>query len=451
MERDIAVLSDNQAEAGVIATLLYHPDFILHSDYLKPGYFYNIENGCLYWALQELTKAGVENIDALNLTNMINSNVAVKRTIQNHNIVNLNEFISLASYAARGTLEEYKLLTNRVVELAFRRDLYRLSGKIGSECFDEEIKLDDLNVKVNSDISKLTERYLTSQEIVTFGEKVDELWGEIESRRTDNGYYGIPTIFPSLNDYVTYERGELFVLSARMKKGKSAFFQNTAIDMMKKNIPVCYIDTEMSSRAVLERIIANLTGLTVNKIRTGAYTHEDEQYVRKAIEWVKKKPFYHFYTPAPTKDETYSILKILKYKANLEVFIYDYIKCDAGDSGMNSNILGDLTSFLKNNCAGELDIAGIAGVQLSRENTVAGSDKIDRYCTARAVWEEKTPEEVARDGQECGNFKMSIEINRNGPSHEKDVEYVDAAFDQGRMRIKEAQQHKIIETPFDGK
>lgn len=442
MNKDISTLSDTQAEAGVIATLLYHPDFILHSDYLKPSYFYNQENGCLYWAMQELTKAGVDNIDALNLTNMINSNVAVKRTVENHNIRDLNEFISMASYAARGTLEEYKLLANRVVELAFRRDLHKIAGKIESECFDEKIELQDLNVKVNTEISKLTERYLTSQDIVTFGERIDDLWKEVESRRTSSGYYGIPTIFPSLNDYVTYEPGELVVLQARMKKGKSAFFLNTAISMMKNNIPVCYLDTEMSSRATLERLVSSLTGIEVNKVKTGNYGPEEADLIKKAIAWVKKKPFYHFYLPSPQKDEIYSILKILKYKVNLQFCIYDYIKCDAGDSATNSNILGDLTSFLKNNCAGELNIAMVAGVQLSRENMVAGSDKILRYCSTGIMWEEKTPEDIQRDGEEAGNFRAWVNINRNGPAHEEGEEWVDVMFDKARMRMKEAKPHK---------
>lgn len=450
MARDVSILSDNQAEAGVIATLLYHPEFILHSDFLKPGYFYKIENGCLYWALQELVKAGVENVDALNLGNMINTNVSVKRIIENHNINDLHEFISLASYAARGTLEEYKLLANRVVELAFRRDLYKVTGKIEGECFDENIKLQDLNVRINTEISKLTERYLTSQEIITFGERIDDLWHEIENRRTSSGYYGIPTIFPSLNDFVTYEPGELVVLQARMKKGKSAFFLNTAISMMKNNIPVCYLDTEMSSRATLERLVSNLTGIEVQRIKRGNYDQEEAALIQRAMTWVKSKPFYHFYLPSPQKDEIYSILKILKYKVNLQFCIYDYIKCDTGDSGTNSNILGDLTSFLKNNCAGELNIAIAAGVQLSRENMVAGSDKILRYCSTGIMWEEKTPEEILKDGEEAGNFRAWVNINRNGPSHEEGEEWVDVLFDKARMRMKEAKPHKNSTNPFGG-
>ena len=93
---DISSITDTQAEAGVIATLVYHPDFILHSDYLKPGYFYNVENGCIYWAISELYKVGIETIDALNISNMLNSNRAVKRKVEEFNLNDMQQFINMA-------------------------------------------------------------------------------------------------------------------------------------------------------------------------------------------------------------------------------------------------------------------------------------------------------------------------------------------------------------------
>lgn len=56
---DITELSDIQSESGVIGTLIYHPEFILHTDYLLPGYFYGVENGCIYVILDRTRCAGV--------------------------------------------------------------------------------------------------------------------------------------------------------------------------------------------------------------------------------------------------------------------------------------------------------------------------------------------------------------------------------------------------------
>ena len=41
---DIAELSDIQSESGIIGTLINHPEFIEHSDFLQPRYFFQMDN-----------------------------------------------------------------------------------------------------------------------------------------------------------------------------------------------------------------------------------------------------------------------------------------------------------------------------------------------------------------------------------------------------------------------
>ena len=159
------IICDTQAEAGVIATLICHPEFIFHSDYLKPRYFYNMDNACIYWAISELYKQGIDTIDAFNITNMFNSNAAVKKKISEYNLSDMQQYIAMSQYAARHTIEEYKLLVNNVVSASFKRELAKVSNEINSECFDPEMTLSKLNTLVNNKISKLTEKYLITDEI----------------------------------------------------------------------------------------------------------------------------------------------------------------------------------------------------------------------------------------------------------------------------------------------
>lgn len=179
LKKDTSLISDNQAEAGVIATLVHHPEFILHTDYLKPSYFYKVENGCIYWAISELYKNGVDNIDAMNITNMLNSNRAVKKQIESHNLTNMQEFIDMSQYACRDTLDEYKLLVKNVVTMSFKRDLNRVANEIQSMCFNEKADLSQVNQTVNKKINHLTEQYVTTNEVEVFGAKVDDLWKEV--------------------------------------------------------------------------------------------------------------------------------------------------------------------------------------------------------------------------------------------------------------------------------
>lgn len=447
MALDISMISDNQAEAGVIATLVYHPEFILHTDYLKPSYFYNVENGCVYWAIDQLYKNGVETIDALNITNMLNSNKGIKKKISEYNMENMQEFINMSQYACRHTIEEYKLLVNNVITMSFKRDLNKVAMEIQSYCFNTDVDLNKLNNLVNTKINKLTEQYITSNEIELFGVKIDDLWKEICDRKTDSGIYGIPSKFITINEYLTYEQGELILLKARMKRGKSAFMMNEAIHKIKNGVPTLYLDTEMQDRLFYERMLANLTGITVKEIKTGKYTFEQGNELQKVNDWLKKQPFVHIYLPTTTDEEIYAIHKILKYKMDLQFSIFDYIKGNAQSSSENSNILGARCDFLKNNIAGDLNIAMLSGVQLNRENNVADSDKLERYCSASLLWRDKTSEEIARDGGlEYGNYALTVDLNRLGEQMMQE-EYIDFSFDGNRMRIEEAKQHKNIE-PF---
>lgn len=444
---DISMISDNQAEAGVIATLVYHPEFILHTDYLKPSYFYNVENGCIYWAIQELYKNGVETIDALNITNMLNSNGAVKKKIEQYNLTDMQEFILMSQYACRHSIEEYKLLVNNVVTMSFKRDLNKISVEIQSKCFNSETNLGELNSIVNNKINKLTEQYISTNEINLFGNRVEDLWKEVCDRRTENGVYGIPSKFERVNDFFTYEPGELVLLKARMKRGKSAFFMNEAIHKIKNGVPTLFFDTEMQDRLFYERMLANLTGIEVKRIKTGRYSYDEDQILAKANEWIKKQPFVHIYVPQTTDEEIYATHKILKYKMGLEFSIFDYIKSNILSSSENYNALGARCDFLKNNVAGELNIAMLAGAQLNRSNQVADSDKLERYVSASMLWRDKTSEEIAADTLDCGNYALTVDLNRMGEQMDE-AEYIDFKFDGNRMRIEQAKQHKANTTPF---
>ena len=447
---DISAITDTQAEAGVIATLVYHPEFILHSDYLKPGYFYHKENGCLYWSISELYKAGIDNIDAMNISNMLNSNKAVKRTVEEYNINNIQEFISMAQYAARHTLEEYNLLAKTVVECSFKRELAKIASEIQADCFNSDMNLAKMNSVVNDKISALTEKYLISNEIEIFGKHIDDLWQEIIDRRGENGISGLPSKFSILNDYYSYEPGELVLLCAKMKRGKSALMMNELLHKLKNGVPCLYLDSEMSDRLFYERMLANLSKVEVRKIKTGKYTYEEEQRLAKANEFLKNAPFVHKYLPKPTDEEIYTIHKILKYKIGLGFSVYDYIKGD-GENGNDANALynylGARCNFLKNNVAGELGIPILAGAQLNRYSEIADSIKLLQYCSVAVYWREKTVDELREDGLECGNYCLNIKLNRLGEQMTED-EYLDFQFDGNIMTISEAKQH-TKKTPFD--
>ena len=449
---DISILNDAGAEGSAIATLIYHPQFILHTDYLKARYFYNVENGCIYWAIQELYKAGIEHIDAINLTNMLNSNKAVKKKIAEYNLSDLQEFVSMAQYAARHTLEEYKLLANTIIEMSFKRELTKACIKIQQNCLNSEQGLRDLNTLVNKEMTGLLEEYMTTGEIEQFGEKIDELDQEIDENVNEDGTSGLRSKIDLFNHYFTYEKGEVVLIKARKKDGKSALCLNEAVDKLKLGVPTVYFDTEMADKLFYMRLMANLTGFNFQEVKTRSFRNSPEkvEIYNKCKEWLRSRPFVHLYLPSPSKEEIYATCKILKYKMDLQFVVYDYIKMDEPDTGRNYNLLGDLTNFLKNTVSGELELATLAAAQLNRQGDTADSDKIERYISTSVLWRPKTAEEIANDGPECGNYAACIDVNRNGERMDPETEYIDVQFSGNQMRIAQAKrQHDPQQMPFD--
>lgn len=439
---DISELSNTQYEAGLIATLMYHPEFILHTEDLLPGHFYEMDNSCLYWSIQELYKDGITNIDAYNISSKLQSNKGVSRTIEKYNLPSIQECFELYKQVARHTLEEYLMLADNVKALAFRRDMVKTLNQCISDCFNLEKDLEQLDNDVHRNIDGVTEKFVTSGEIQTIGDGIDMIWEEIEGRRTEDGIYGIPSKYPSFGNFFTYEPGELVVVQAKYKQGKSVILMNEAAHKVKNGVPTLVVDSEMPTRLYVERLLSHLSGVEVKKIKTGQMTDDETERVTQCRAWLKGQPFVHIYDPNITNERLYSICKMLQRSMNLQFVIFDYLKSNETSTSDNYNVLGAKCDYLKNNIAGELGLAVLAACQLNRNGEVADSIKINRYLSVGIKWGFKTQEMIAKDGIECGNAFAIINPNRLGEQMPEDgSEYIDFVFDGNRMSIVEAKQH----------
>lgn len=441
---DIQEISDIQSESGIIGTLIYHPEFILHTDFLRPNYFIGKENGSIYWAIQELYKDGITTIDAYNLSNKLHSNKGVSNVLEKYNIPSVQEFIELYKETARDTLEEYKILAETVTSLAFKRSMVKTLNQVLKQCFDKNCNLDTLSNNVYDKLDELTQEYVATSEIHTLGEDIDKIWEEIESRRSEDGSYGIPSKYPIFNSYFTYEPTELVVVQAKYKRGKSVLLMNEVVHKLKNGVPTLVIDTEMKTRLYTERLISHITGIEIKRVKNGNYSEEEHQKIKDCILWLKEQPFVHIYDPEITNEKIYSICKMLKYKMGLAFFVFDYIKSNETSTSDNYNILGAKCDFLKNRIAGDLELAVLSACQLNRQGEVADSDKINRYLSVGIKWGFKNDERVAKDGKQCGNAYAIIYPNRLGEQMMEDDEedYIDFYFDGRIMTIYEVEQHK---------
>ena len=299
---ELSEISDYKAEAGVVSTLIYHPEFIVHSNYLHERYFYNTDNACIYWAVRELFNKKITNITALNIEQVLASNRAVSKKMQEYNLPSIQEYIDLCFNSKRDTVEEYILLVNRVVTLAFKRDFYKKTLDWQRLCTNDDVQLDQMNNGVYRQLNDLTTQYVTDGEISTFGSKIDEIRAKINEKKMRGESYGLPSKFKSLKEYFTYEEGELVVIEARMKKGKSWLAMIEALHKAMSGVPTFVQDSEMGDELWYIRAVALLTGISTDRIKNEVLTDEENALMESAHNYLKKLPLFHNFDPYITKE-----------------------------------------------------------------------------------------------------------------------------------------------------
>ena len=435
-----------EAEAGVIASVILNPELIFHSEQLKPNYFTNPQNAYVYYAVSELAKRGIDSADPYNIINMLNMRKGTEHVGEDVaaivTIASLQELFDNAPLIARSEPADYMVIVEAVMDAAFRRHTWQRLVECEHLCFNSECKT--LEHEVTSVLDNVVTEFSSANDIPQYKDVIDQYWSEIEARQNPETAAVFPFKFPSLNDYVMIERGELIIFGAEQKMGKSMMLLNCAVDLLRQGRGVLYIDSELNSKLFTCRMISHLTGIEFQRVRSGRYTEEEHQRILEAIEWLKTKNFTHIYMPIFDEKTIYTTVKRVFHTCNIDVLIVDYFKSSGdGDAYAVYSTLGKVTDLVKNELAGTLNIAAIGAAQATSTGRLADSAKIARNASTIIMIQDKTPEEIEADGPECGNKKLFVRFNRNG-AQMNEGEYIDVNFQGDRILYEEAKQHRPV-------
>lgn len=432
-------ISSIESEAGIIASLIHKPELAFYSEFLLPNHFTNKDNACIYTAICELNRRGITTIDAYNIIEVLNASEATRKIAEGLTVEKLQSFIEMSDILARGSIEEYKMLVSNVLDSAFRRDTFQTLERCKAVCYDRTQK--NVEQQIYQAIDTVMTEFSVTEDVPEFKDMVDELWQDVESHQ-DGKDYGTPFKFPRLNEYVTIDPGELVVVGAPAKGAKSMFMLNCAVDLLRRGKSVMYIDSELSSRLFLCRLLSHLTGIEFKRIKSGRYDQSEEASIHKCIAWIKKQRFVHIYMPIFEQQAVYTAVKKIYHKfGGLDVLIVDYLKA-TGDSDAYATYaeLGKLTDMIKNDLCGAMKIAGLAAAQLTEAGKLADSAKIARNGSTILLLVDKTLAEIEDDGADCGNKKLIVYRNRNGMQHAPG-EYIDIEFNGDLCTLSQAKQH----------
>lgn len=426
-----------ESESGVIASLIQNPEFAFYSEHLLPNHFHDADNRYIYLAITELAKNGISNIDPYNIIEVLSSAESTRRYSQELSVDRLHELVDMSEVIARRTVEEYKLAVDNVLDAAFRRDTLKRLKDCVKLVMDPEAT--NIEQQIYNALDDVMMEFSSNMEVPQYSDVIDGYWSEIVSRQ-GVGYAGTPFKFPTLNEYVTIEPGELVVFGAEAKQGKSMLLLNCAVDLLRQDMAVLYLDSELNTRMFTARLLSHLSGVEYKSLTAGAYGPEEEAKINEAREWLKTRKFVHLYLPLFDSQSIYTSVKKIKHTMGLDVLVVDYFKSRSdGDAFDSYQELGRFVDLVKNQICGDMNIAGIGAAQATATGKLADSAKIARNASTIIMLQDKTPDEVETDGPECGNKKMRVILNRNGMQHAQG-EYISLYFDGNHVLYEEAKQ-----------
>lgn len=222
---------------------------------------------------------------------------------------------------------------------------------------------------VDSEISELTEELAALQELTST--KVGKTVAEMAKFYKDDypkepGQQGISLGFRKLDDTLGgIEGGDLCYIGARPSVGKSAFVNQIARNLGRKNLRVGFFSLEMQERNIYERFLANESRIGMGRIRSGQdiQVYEEEGLV-KANERLQRVEQIIIYTGSFTATDIRQIVK----RDRLEVVIVDYVQLILPEGRYRGNRtaeVGEISHKLKA-VAMDFNIPMILLVQLNR-------------------------------------------------------------------------------------
>jgi len=352
----------------------------------------------------------------------------------------------------------YKLcLARRALEC-----IQSVANDISTVCGTESI-LDIIN-RIEDPIFDFTSKiYTDKSDITLLGHGCVTFLNKLLTHPKDIA--GIPTGFPNY-DYCIgggAMPATVNVISGRPKHGKSVIVLNMAHNIAAQGIPVLILDTELPREMQECRSLALMTGVEINRIKTGNFAGapEDRDKVIEAAKKLESLPITHCSIAGQKVSNAISIARrwlnrVVGINSNGLVkpcvIFYDYIKIMNSDDIKHNlaeyQVLGFVLTEL-HNFALKYKIPFIATAQVNRTGIdkdtsegVAGSDRILWLCSSMARLRRKDTETANIDPMSEGTHCLTITEARDGPGMTTDGQYINI---QAKLSCGQMKEGKIFD------
>lgn len=350
---------------------------------LKEDDFYNVKHKKIFEIMQKLHNLTI-SIDVIT----VNDRMTKENKAETDTLTYLAELSTLLPSAAN--YRQYVKILKRDATL---RSLINNCNKIIEAAYtstdaDEAVKFAESLIYAISKEHTRNDLEHISDSIMKLMERIDTM------TKNKGALRGLMTGFPILDKKTNgLQKGDLIVLAARPSVGKTAFALNIAGNIANsenaKNKTVAIFSLEMPAVHLSQRIVCNLSGVTMDDVGTGELKNDDDKKIWKISQTLSDSDIYIDDSSMITPHDILAKSRRLSSRAKgLDLIIVDYLQLMMSKNSRDSRqeAISEMSRMMKI-IAKELDCPVIVLSQMSRgiENRPDKSPKLSDLRESGAI------------------------------------------------------------------
>jgi replicative DNA helicase len=360
--RDSVPSHNDEAEVACLGAVLIDPEALPSIIHLvRPEDFYKAAHQRIYEAVLGLFDRG-QSIDLITLTDELRARGALE---QCGGLASISRLTSAVPTSAN--VEYYA----KIVQAAsIRRSLNRISQEIIAQSHDEQSEIRVILEEAERKIFDISDRHQTgtyhhAKEIVR------QTFDAIEKHyHSKSEYTGIPSGFKELDQLTMgFQNSEFIVIGSRPSVGKTALALTIASNISIRNrVPVGFFSLEMSSMAIMQRLLSMEARLDSQRMRTGMLSPADFGRITEACGRLYEAPLFISDSPDLKLLDLRAQARRMKSHQDVKIIFIDYITLIGSENRdlPRHEQIAEVSRSLKS-LARELAIPVIALSQVRRE------------------------------------------------------------------------------------
>jgi replicative DNA helicase len=349
------------AEKSLLGAVLIDDDVLADvSEFVAQPDFYDKRHGIIFDGMMRLFERH-KPVDLLTLTDELQRKKELETVGGSAYLTELTTYVPTAAHAAA--------YAEMVSQKAIRRRLIKASSDISELGYDEETSTQELLQQAEAELFSVSDQSLKG-DVVSLEHILTDSFDRMEELHRNKGQLrGIRTGYRDLDNMTAgLQRSDLIILAARPAMGKTTFVTNLAYNVATiAKQPVLFFSLEMSKEQLVDRMLADASGVDAWNIRTGNLSDDDFSKISDAMGELAEAPIFIDDQPGLSVLEMRTKARRVSHESPLGLIIVDYLQLMQG-SGRTDNRVQEVSEISRGLklIARELNVPVIALSQLSR-------------------------------------------------------------------------------------